>query len=145
MIEFALVLPVLSLLIFGSIDFARAYILSETANNAAREAAFYAAVHPGQIHNSTGTACADPSNADWHGTQEEGGTSTFTFTYSPNLTTCNPSPMPADLQPGQPLRVTAHSSLTLLTPMLGSLIGNAVNVSASVCVDVDGPPAAIAC
>jgi hypothetical protein len=53
--------------------------------------------------------------------------------------------MPAGLGPGQPLRVTATTSLSLFTPMVGAVTGNPVTVSATVCVDIAGPPSTVPC
>jgi hypothetical protein len=109
----------------------------------------YAAGHPGQLENVANTACADPANATWRG--NSAGSGSFTFTFSPDLNTstpatvCNPSPMPAGLGPGQPLKVTATGSLALFTPLIGAITGNPVKVSATVCIDIDGPPSTVAC
>jgi Flp pilus assembly protein TadG len=147
LVEFALVAPVLAMLGFGVVDLGRGYALGERARAAAREAAFYAASHPGQLHNVASTACADPANATWRGTNA--GAGSFTFTFSPDLanpaTDCDPSPMPAGLGPGQPLKVTARANLTLLTPLVSMVVGNPVAVSATVCVDVAGPPSTVPC
>src|SRR5689334_14792988 len=100
MVEFAVCLPLLAILGFGVTDLGRAFALAERGRNAAREAALYAASHPGQLHNVASSDCADPANADWRGAHE--GSGRFTFTYSSDVTsgTCNPSPMPAGLGPG---------------------------------------------
>lgn len=147
LVEFAICLPVLAMLALGIVDLGRAYSLAERARSAAREAAFFAASHPGQLHNVANTACADPANATWRGANA--GSGSFTFTFSPNLTNpltdCNPSPMPAGLGAGQPLRVTATTHLTLFTPLIGAITGNPVQVSATVCVDVAGPPSTVPC
>jgi hypothetical protein len=144
MVEFALCLPVLATLTFGLVDLSRAYVITERAKTAAREAAFYAASHPGQLHSVSGSDCADPSNAAWRGAHE--GSGTFTFTFSPDLTTCNPTSMPANLSAGRPIRVTAHATLTLLTPLVGKIVGgNPLNISSSVCVSIEGAPSTVAC
>jgi Flp pilus assembly protein TadG len=146
-IEFAICVPVLATLGFGVVDLGRAYSLTQRARSAAREAAFYAASHPGQLHNVASTACADPANATWRGSNA--GTGSFVFTFSPDvanpLTDCNPSPMPTGLGAGQPLKVTATASMTLFTPLIGAITGDPVTVSATVCVDVAGPPSTVPC
>ena len=149
LVEFALCLPVLAVLAFGVVDFGRAYSLTQQARASAREAAFYAASHPGQLHTVAGTACADPANASWRGANA--GSGTFTFTFSPDvqnpLTDCNGSPdaLPAGLGAGQPLKVTATGHLTILTPLIGAIVGNPAKVSATVCVDIAGPPSTVPC
>jgi Flp pilus assembly protein TadG len=147
LVEFAICLPGLALLTLGVVDFGRAYSLTQQARSAAREAAFYAASHPGQLHRVAGTACADPANAAWRGSNA--GAGSFAFTFSPDLanpvTDCNPSPLPAGLGAGQPLRVTATGSLTIFTPLVGAIVGNPAKVSATVCVDIAGPPSTVPC
>jgi hypothetical protein len=147
LVEFAICVPMLAMLVCGVVDLGRTYAVAERARGAAREAAFYAASHPGQLHNVTGTACADPGNAAWRGSNE--GAGTYTFTFSPDLaiprTDCNPAALPAGLGPGQPLRVTATTKLVLLTPLIGQMLGSPMNISATVCVDVEGPPSTVAC
>jgi Flp pilus assembly protein TadG len=147
MVEFALCVPLLAMLVFGVVDLGRAYAVAERERNAVREAAFYAADHPGQLHNVVGTACADPANAAWRGSNE--GSGAYTFTFSPDLakpaTDCNPTTMPAGLGPGQPLRVTATTSLTLFTPLVGQMVGSPLSISATVCVEIEGPPTTVPC
>ena len=147
LLEFAVCVPVLVLLGLGIVDFGRVYTVTERARVAAREAALYAASHPGQLHNVGNTQCADPANATWRGTHAASGT--FTFTFSPDLanplTDCNPSPMPAGLGGGQPLKVTATARVTLFTPLVGAITGNPLPVSATVCVDIAGPPSTVPC
>jgi Flp pilus assembly protein TadG len=146
LIEFALVLPVLAVLTFGSVDLARGYGAYERAHNAAREAAFFAATHPGQLHNYANTACADPNNADWHGNNED--SQTFTFVYSSDVTSCvtTPSSLPSTSSAGKPLKVTAKISMTPITPFISQILGNSIPISASVCVNLGaGAPSATSC
>jgi hypothetical protein len=49
LIEFALVLPILLLLIFGAIDFGRMFFIKIALTNAAREGANYLAWHPEEV------------------------------------------------------------------------------------------------
>ena len=55
LVEFALVLPVLLLLILGAMDFARMFSTKVTLTNAAREGANYLSRHPDQYPNTTKT------------------------------------------------------------------------------------------
>lgn len=147
LVEFAICLPAVAILTLGVVDLGRAYSLTQQARAAAREAALYAATHPGQLHNVAGTACADPANAAWRGSNA--GSGPFTFTFSPDvanpLTDCNPAPLPAGLGAGQPLRVTATASMAIFTPLVGAVVGNPAKVSATVCVDIAGPPSTVPC
>ncbi len=46
MVEFALVLPILLLLVVGALDFGRAFYIKVGLENAAREGAYYMVYHP---------------------------------------------------------------------------------------------------
>ena len=146
LVEFALLLPLLAFLTFGIIDLSRVYVLYDQAHSAAQQAAQFAATHPGQLHKYAGTQCQDPTNAEWHGNNE--GSHTFSYTFSSNVTSCvtSPSQLPATSAAGQPLRVTATGSMTLLTPFLNVVVGNPLKVSSSVCVNIGGAaPSGAAC
>ena len=136
LIELAIFVPVLAFLTFGLIDMSRAFLLYNQAHNAAREAALFASTHPGQLHSVSGTVCQDPANAEWHGNNEDG--TTFTYTFSSNVTTCvlDPAQLPAGSAVGQPLSVTARASMTPLTPFLQPIFGGQIAVSATVCVNI---------
>lgn len=49
LVEFALVLPVLLLLLLGLVDFGRVYYVTVSLYDAAAEGAAYAAAHPGRL------------------------------------------------------------------------------------------------
>lgn len=135
MVEFAICLPLLSILASGVMDLGRVFVLHESLQNAAREAAVYAAVHPGQQTSATG-ACADPANATWRGAREGKSDPTLAFTYTPSVAcTTDPSTLAAaNLAPGQALRIKATRTMHTLTPLFPSDL----EVSASVCVAVAG-------
>ena len=142
LVEFALFVPVLGFLTFGLVDLSRAFLVYEQVHNAAREAATFAATHPGQLHSYPGTTCQSPSNAEWHGNVEDN--QSFAYTFSSDVTSCviDPSQLPASSTIGQPLRVTARTSMSTLTPFLGSKL----SISATVCVNIGaGAPATTAC
>lgn len=144
LVEFSICLPVLAILTFGIIDVGRLFVAYEGLQNAAREAATYASQHPGQQHASTGTACADPANADWRGAHEGSATRSYTFTYSTDMASCvtDPTQLPSTLAPGKPLRVKARTVVHTLTPLLPATL----SVGASVCVSVAGAtPSGAAC
>lgn len=70
LVEFALVFPVLAVLIFGIIDFGRAIFIYSVVQDAAREGARYAIVHGSQSQSIDGLcasgpgASCDPSGAN---------------------------------------------------------------------------------
>jgi hypothetical protein len=147
LIEVAFCLALLATVSLGITDLARAYLLSQQVRASAQEAALYAASHPGQLHNVPGTPCADPGNATWQG--QNAGTGSIKVRFSPDLadpaSDCNPSPMPAGLGAGKRLKVTVEARLTLATPLIGGIVGRRVRVSATVCVEVSGPPSTVPC
>jgi Flp pilus assembly protein TadG len=142
LVEFALFVPVLGMLTFGLIDLSRGFLVYEQVHNAAREAAVFASSHPGQLHNYAGTVCQSPGNAEWHGNIED--SQAFTYTFSSDVTSCviDPSQLPASSAVGQPLRVTARTAMTTLTPLFGSHL----TITATVCVNIGaGAPSNTAC
>ncbi|GAC1592951.1 MAG: hypothetical protein NVS3B21_13360 [Acidimicrobiales bacterium] len=139
-----MLLPLMATLAFGITDLGRVFTVHESLVNAARQSANYVASHPGQEHAFTGTACADPSNADWRGHNEGRGSTTYTFTYSTDAASCitDPTLLPAGLATGQPLRVRATAAVKALTPLFPS----SINVAASICVSIaGGKPSSKAC
>jgi Flp pilus assembly protein TadG len=146
LLEVAISLALLAIISLGITDTARAYVLSQQVHSAAETTALFAASHPGQLHNVPGTPCADPGNATWQGSNPASGLVHLTFV--PDLVDsandCNPSPMPAGLAAGKVLKVTAAARLTLSTPLIGWLVGR-VEVSATECVVISGPPSTVRC
>ena len=145
MVEFALCLPLLAILVFGTIDVGRVYQTWEQAKNAAREGAAYAARQPGAQTSAAGT-CADPNNATWHAVHES---LPFVISYSPSAGGCLTDPTvlaSAGLAPGQPIRVTATTHFQPITPLASVLFGTNPAISASVCVSIVGTtPSSVSC
>ncbi len=98
LVEFALVLPLLAVLVFGIIDFGRIFQSWVTLTNAAREGA-----RLGTTGASTGNICAR-----------------VTSTSGVSGTTCSVT-YPGGNVPGQSVRVQANANVSLITP-LGSLL-----------------------
>ena len=57
LLEFALVLPLLLVLVIGAVDFGGAYTLKDKLTNAARDASRIAVSQPNDLFNSLKTAC----------------------------------------------------------------------------------------
>jgi Flp pilus assembly protein TadG len=122
LVEFALVFPLLALLVLGTVDGGRAYITWNEAKNAAREGAAYAQHYPNRPVPGTGE-CADPDNVRYRA-QAESGTG-FSITtqrvdVSPAVTldACLPASSPTAVRPGAEVRVTARRSFAPLTPFI---------------------------
>lgn len=141
LVEFALILPILILLLVGIFDFGRAIYAFNTVNNAAREAVRLAIVD--QNCNVVGQEAEDRAasvSVDWtyngalsasaacfnaagdvhveYLEADYSGAGTFSDTCDPG------QPDPNGPRLGCVARVTVEYSYTAATPIIGSLVGN---------------------
>jgi len=143
-VEFSLVLPVLLVLVLMAVDFGRAFYSWVTMTNAARDAANYAGMNPG---SSFGIGSTYNSIVLADGLQglrtvcmplSAGGQPVF----SASGTQQNPIPAPvfsdgsqdANTTPtdlGDRATVTMSCDFRVITPVVSSLIGTTVRVSAA--------------
>lgn len=137
LLEFALVFPLLAMLVLGTVDVGRAYITWNQAKNAAREGAAYAQLYPNRPVPAAGE-CADPDNVRYRA-QAESGTA-FSITtqrvdVAPAVTlgVCLPPSSPSAVLPGAEVKVTASRPFAPLTPFID--LGS---ISADVTVVVQG-------
>ncbi len=135
MVEFALALPLLLILVLGTIDGARLFATWNRAKTGAREGAAYAQYFPTQ--QATGVTCLDPNNITARA-RNEGADLTITISpaVSPACQTFSAA-SPAGLQPGQTVSVTATAPFTFVSPIARALWGNPP-VKATVKVTVQG-------
>lgn len=126
--EFALVLPLMLMLVLFGLDFGRVFLGWVELNNVAREAANYAAENP------TAWSTTNPNTA----AQTEYARLVTADAAQINCTL--PSPIPAPSFPngpdgpngiGQPVTVRITCSFGLITPVISRILGNAIPVSAS--------------
>jgi len=118
MVEFALILPVLLVILLFGIDFGRVFLGWINLNNVAKVAANYAAMNP------TGSWAAGSE----YQTLIQNDISGI------NCTSATPYPAPTFVggnQPGANVRVTITCQFGLLTPFLNFAISNPVAVTAS--------------
>jgi Flp pilus assembly protein TadG len=73
LVEFALLGPLLFLLVFAGLDFTRAYLVRNAITNSAREGARYAALHPtgtaairARVKTELNSVVANPADSDIH-------------------------------------------------------------------------------
>jgi PKD repeat protein len=125
LVEFALVLPVILVILMAGIDFGRVYLGWVNLNNTARIAANYAAT------NATLMAAGNPATlTSYRNLIKQDATTT-------NCPLPNPIPVnPATMFPnGTALGSRAHVDITchfqLMTPIISNIIGNPVNVTAA--------------
>lgn len=121
LVEFALVLPVLLLLLVAAVDFGRVYLGWINLNQMARIAANYAAINP------------DADFASASGTYQ---TLVLQDARANNCDLVAPGTAPAPTFPsgtdlGDPATVRLTCEFTVLTPILSNILGGTVPVSAS--------------
>jgi Flp pilus assembly protein TadG len=127
LVEFALALPFLTVLVFGTIDLGRMYLTWIQVKNAAREGANFARIHPLWQTNAPG--CADPNNVTYRAASE--ASNTFTVSVTPPATGgCDVS---SSLASGTAVTVRVSTSFKPLTPFITAIVGNPT-VAASVTV-----------
>jgi len=139
--EFALTVPLALLMILFGLDFGRVFLGWVSLNQAAREAANYAAMNP--------TAWSLPYNL---AVQAEYARLVTTEASNINCTLLTPVPdptFPDGTGIGAPALVELDCGFSLITPMIGVLTGNPIPVSASSAFpirsgNIEGVPAASA-
>ena len=127
LVEFALVLPVFMLLVFGILDGGRAIVayndVSQSARNVARVAMVTCFDTPVRCSSASGTPIGD-AIADQIGAT---GPVNWTVTCIDPLTnTTSPN-----CAAGQVVRVKAAANVTLVTPLIAQALGGTVAVNAT--------------
>ncbi|HEX9044178.1 MAG TPA: TadE/TadG family type IV pilus assembly protein [Candidatus Limnocylindrales bacterium] len=127
--EFALVLPLLLLLLLFGIDFGRVFLGWVELNNVAREAADFAAQNP---------VAWNTVNPD---TTAQAQYASLVANDAAAIDCTLPSPLPTPSFPngvngpnaiGQPVSVSLTCNFGLLTPIIGGIVGNPLRVGATV-------------
>jgi Flp pilus assembly protein TadG len=138
-VEFALLLPLLALLVFGTIDLGRAYRLNIRLEAAAREAAGFAQTQPNEVvcagpFNDIGdfAVAEDPDLASYPGFEwrvfgNDGGELASTCRSSSPL-------LPAQVTSGQKVRVQVGATFSVLTPLVSNIVGSEITMTASASV-----------
>lgn len=125
--ELAILLPLLALVSFGTVDLGRAYVTVNQVKNAAREGAAYAQTNPARL---AGAGCTTPDSTQWHVRNEAGSASagfavevsTPGGTFSSSDAGC--APFTATATSGQNITVTVSTTFTVLTPLVRVVTGN---------------------
>ena len=135
LVEFAIVLPLLAILAFGTIDIGRAYMAWNQVKGAAREGAAYAQFHPDRA--TTGADCADPDNVAFRAEAESPGQVITVKTTNAVGTTlvCRGALV---VLPGERVLVTVERSFDIITPIADRLFGDPVRIAATVDVVAQG-------
>ncbi len=119
MVEFALMFVVLMITLMGVFDIGRAYYALIALQDAVGEGAAFAAMNPTCVTASSGAQCADPNNIIWR-----------TKNASPAGMVSSDSirvqVMVGDVASGSPITVTSTYSHSLVTFVIGSIVGSNV-------------------
>lgn len=123
LVEFAVALPLIAILVFGTLDLGRAYSLWNETKNAAREGAAYAIDRPCDTAGITAAATAETDRA-------------FTVTVQlPTGRTCPAGSSGSALRPGEQVTVRVETPYSLITPFVSGFVPD-VGVAAEVEVTV---------
>ena len=128
MVEFALVIPLFMLLLLLAVDFGRLFFSYVQINNAAREAAAYAATAPTDNTAILAKARLETNSQAQRG---EGTVTTTTSCVDAAGTTIACSTSSAGAGAGSQIKVVASENFTFLTPFIGGFFGNPFTISAS--------------
>ena len=124
LVEFALILPFLAVVAFGTIDLGRSYELKNAVTNMAREGAFVAMSNPCPPTAAiTAARNENPDLADEVDVKIVEGTST-----SGSTITCDPNSQYTDLT------VVVTTKMQVITPLVGAIVGNEVTITGSATV-----------
>lgn len=111
--EFALMLPVLALIVMGMVDFARVFYTYEALINASREGARYCALNPGNISNTVNRVVGELDNRIQ-----------LTSAQTAAITCTNPGV-------GQAITVTVSATFTPITPLIDKFFNGDIRASAT--------------
>jgi Flp pilus assembly protein TadG len=144
LVELAFSAVVLLLIVFGVIDLGRSYALQNRLANASREGAAIAQFKPGNVN----TGCASGSNIVDRASNEDTGlaaVSGFTVTVAKQVgasqvafTGCGTPSGGLSVSAGDTVVVTVKANFSVITPIIGSMVGNTMVISKSTSVVVQG-------
>jgi len=130
LVEFAISFPVVMLMILFGVDFGRVFLGWVTLTNAVREGANFAAIKP-DAWGSPGSPTARAEFARLINAETDEINCTLPATL--------PSPVfPNGTDIGSPVVVSITCRFSLITPLIGGIVGNPLNVSASASFPIRG-------
>ena len=152
-VEFALIVPVMLLMLLLAIDFGRVFFSYVQVSNAAREAANYAAAHavdyqsgtytPAQFHDGAINAALQEANVQTQAgaTAPMAISSPACFTPLPTMISCADAPEAPTTASGTGavVSVTVTQPFTFFFPMIGDFFGGTLNLSATATATVLNP------
>jgi len=140
-VEFAILFPVLLLLLLIAIDFGRLFFTYVQVNNAAREGAAYAALAPKDTLGITARATQE-TNAQPK--TQEGGAVTLTISIACSDASTGTADPGCDGAAASKAGVGYHATVTVTepfqfyTPLIGNFFGNPLTLTASTTAPVFG-------
>lgn len=130
LVELALIAPLLLLLMAAAIDLGRLFYAYVAVENAAKEGALYGAVNP--ICATQSSLCPNPMNVTWR-VQNETGASALPGGIQVGAIQClapsGTSKTLVSCVDGDTYVVNASHQFTLITPIIGSIVGNSLTLS----------------
>ncbi len=129
LVEFALILPLLVLILMGVFDFGRAFFAYNAISGGAREGARYGVIHP-TARDGDGLPPYDPDTIE-----ERAVAQTFILDMDE-----------VDVQVtggtgrGQPLTVNVTYDFYAITPLIGDIIGNPLTLRSSATMIIEQSP-----
>lgn len=144
LVEFALLLPLIALLVFGTIDIARAYRLNVRLEAAAREGAAFSQIFPNDVTCSGNfndlkdrVELEDPDLSSHGGyavrAQRDIGGGTFV-----GYDICESDGDAPVVSGGDRVRVEVDGDFSVITPILGSIIGDPLSMTGTAEVVAQG-------
>jgi PKD repeat protein len=127
-VEFALLLPMLLLLLLFALDFGRLFFSYIQVTNAAREGAAYAAGNP---TDPTGISAAAAREVSTQGQAGEGALTVAPICNDVVGIPIDCSAAAAGTGSGNTITVVASEAFTFMTPLVTGFLGGGLNVSAS--------------
>lgn len=118
LVEFALMLPILLIMLMGTLDVGRMYFAYIAIHNAAGEGALYAAINPKCIHASDGWECADPNNAEYRAMHESPA---GTIDWRRITIEVEPADR-SGLREGDPIAIIVRYEYDILTPVISPFV-----------------------
>lgn len=132
LVEFAIVLPVLLLLVAGAIDLGRAYFGAINLENAVKEGAFYGARDP-ECASDAVVGCTDPATVRARVETELDGIAPSSFLakcFAPGTTVFTGAGKAlADCEDGDLYYVRAQIPFSLITPILSNIVGSTITLT----------------
>jgi Flp pilus assembly protein TadG len=130
LVEFAISFPVVMLMVLFGVDFGRVFLGWVTLTNAVREGANFAAIKP-DAWGAPGSPTARAEFARLINAETDEINCTMPATL--------PSPVfPNGTDVGSPVVVSITCQFSLITPLIGGIVGNPLNVSASASFPIRG-------